>query len=204
MKKNSFVQYCRMLFLTLIFISFSGICTAPAIGYRIKMDNFRKLTEYVDRIHYESEFARFIKDLGKSESGNNWQSINRIGCFGEWQFAEKTLHYLGHKHITMRKFKKDPSIFPPNLQLKVLKSLIKVNLISLRGYEQFVGDTIRGVVITRSGMIAASHLGGARSLKLFLNSKGRINRADVLGTSIADYLRKFSYYDLDSMTGAAI
>lgn len=201
MKKNSFVQYCRMLFLTLIFISFSGICTAPAIGYRIKMDNFRKLTEYVDRIHYESEFARFIKDLGKSESGNNWQLINRIGCFGEWQFAEKTLHYLGHKHITMRKFKKDPSIFPPDLQLKVLKSLIKVNLISLSGYEQFVGDTIRGVVITRSGMIAASHLGGARSLKLFLNSKGRINRADVLGTSIADYLRKFSYYDLDSFNG---
>lgn len=204
MKKNSFIQYCRMLFLILIFVTFSGICTAPAIGYRIKMENFRKLSEYVERKHFESEFARFIKDLGKSESGNNWQSINRIGCFGEWQFAEKTLHYLGHKHITMRKFKKDPAIFPPDLQLKVLKSLIKVNLITLKDYEKFVGDTIRGVVVTRSGMIAASHLGGARSLKLFLNSKGRINRQDVLGTSIADYLRKFSYYDLDSLSGYAL
>lgn len=198
MKKKSFVQYCRISFLALVFISFSGICTAPAIGYRAKMENFRKLSEYVSREHYNSEFTRFIKDLGKSESGNNWQSVNLIGCFGEWQFAEKTLHYLGHKQITARKFKKDPSIFPPELQLQALKSLIRVNLISLKEYERFVGDTIRGVVITRSGMIAASHLGGARSLKLFLNSRGRINKADVLGTSIADYLLKFSYYDLDS------
>jgi len=193
-----------MFFLTLVFLSISGICAAPAIGYRVKMENFRRLSEYIAREHYRSEFARFIKDLGKSESGNNWQSINRIGCFGEWQFAERTLHYLGHKHITVHKFKKDPTIFPPDLQLKVLKSLIKVNLISLKGYEQFVGDTIRGVPITRSGMIAASHLGGARSLKLFLNSKGRINRADILGTSIVDYLRKFSYYDLDSFDGLSL
>lgn len=198
MKKNSFVQYCRISLLTLVFVSFSGICTAPALGYRARMDNFRKLSEYVRREHYKSEFARFIKDLGKSESGNNWQCVNLIGCFGEWQFAEKTLHYLGHKHITARKFKKDPSIFPPDLQLQALKSLIRVNLVSLKDYERFAGDTIRGVVITRSGMIAASHLGGARSLKLFLNSKGRINKADVLGTSISDYLWKFRNYDLDT------
>jgi len=204
MKKNSFVQYYRMLFLTFVFISFSGICTAPSIGYRIKMDNFKRLCEYIRGKHFESEFSRFIKDLGFSESGNNWQSINRIGCFGEYQFAEKTLHYLGHKHITVRKFKADPSIFPPDLQLKVLKSLIKVNLVYLRNYEHFVGDTIKGVVVTKSGMIAASHLGGASSLKLFLNSKGRINRQDVLGTSIADYLRKFCYYDLNSLSGYAL
>lgn len=198
MKENSFVKYCRIFFLTLFFVSFSCICSAPTIGYRIKMDNFRKLSEYVERKHYESEFSRFIKDLGRSESGNDWQSVNRIGCFGEWQFAEKTLHSLGHTNITIRKFRQDPSVFPPDLQLKVLKSLIKVNLCYLKDYEQFVGDTIRGIIITKSGMIAASHLGGARSLKLFLNSNGRINKEDVLGTSVADYLRKFSYYDLDS------
>jgi hypothetical protein len=46
-------------------------------------------------------------------------------------------------------------------------------------------------------MIAASHLGGAGSLEKFLNSNGRINKKDVLGTSIFDYLKKFSYYDLE-------
>jgi len=189
---------------TLVFVTISTVCTAPTIGYRIKMDNFRRLYEYVQRRHFESEFSKFINDLGFSESGNNWQSVNRIGCFGEWQFAEKTLHHLGHKNITVKKFKADPSIFPPELQLKVLKSLIKMNMVYLKNYDHFVGDTIRGVVITRSGMIAACHLGGPTSLKLFLNSKGRINRQDAFGTTMADYLRKFSYYDLDSYNGFAI
>jgi hypothetical protein len=52
-------------------------------------------------------------------------------------------------------------------------------------------------VITKSGMIAASHLGGAGSLQKFLDSNGRINRKDVLGTSISDYLKRFRFYDLD-------
>jgi len=204
MKRKSVVHFCRMFFVTLVFVTISTVCTAPTIGYRIKMDNFRRLYEYVQRRHFESEFSKFINDLGFSESGNNWQSVNRIGCFGEWQFAEKTLHHLGHKNITVKKFKADPSIFPPELQLKVLKSLIKMNMVYLKNYDHFVGDTIRGVVITRSGMIAACHLGGPTSLKLFLNSKGRINRQDAFGTTMADYLRKFSYYDLDSYNGFAI
>jgi hypothetical protein len=63
-------------------------------------------------------------------------------------------------------------------------------------YEHFIGDSINGVVITKSGMIAASHLGGAGSLEKFLNSNGKINNKDVLGTSIYDYLKKFRSYDL--------
>jgi hypothetical protein len=64
-------------------------------------------------------------------------------------------------------------------------------------YEHFIGDSINGVVITKSGMIAASHLGGAGSLQKFLDSNGRINRKDVLGTSISGYLKRFRFYDLD-------
>ena len=64
-------------------------------------------------------------------------------------------------------------------------------------YEHFIGDTIKGVIITKSGMIAASHLGGAGSLQKFLNSNGMVNKRDILGTSIYDYLKKFSSYDLE-------
>ena len=76
-------------------------------------------------------------------------------------------------------------------------ALIKVNLSFLMDYEHFIGDSIKGIVITKSGMIAASHLGGTASLKKFLNSNGRINKKDVLGTSIYDYMKKFCYYDLE-------
>ena len=83
------------------------------------------------------------------------------------------------------------------MQRAALKNLIKVNLIYLKDYEHFIGDTIKGILITKSGLIAASHLGGAGSLKKFLNSNGRVNKKDILGTSIYDYLRKFNDYDLE-------
>ena len=187
----------RKVLLTTLFILVSHICSAPTIDFRLKMLKFRLLSEYADRKYHELEFSRFINDLGHRESLNNWLSINRIGCFGEWQFSESTLRYLGYKKITLKRFKANPDIFPRELQLKALKNLIKVNLRFLADYQHFIGDSIKGVEITKSGMIAASHLGGAGSLRKFLNSSGRINKKDVLGTSIYDYLKKFSYYDLE-------
>jgi hypothetical protein len=187
----------RKVILTLIFILLTHICSAPNIGFRLEMLRFRSILESVRQKHHESELSRFIRDLGYKESGNNWQSINLIGCFGEWQFEESTLKYLGFRAITLRKFKANPEIFPRELQLKALKTLIRVNLLHLSDYEHFIGDSINGIVITKSGMIAASHLGGAGSVQKFLNSNGRMNSKDVLGTSIYDYLKKFRHYDLE-------
>jgi hypothetical protein len=193
----SFVRIVRMLVLTFLFIFISDVCIAPTIGIHLKVVKFREISDYAEKRFHESEFTRFIDDLGYSESKNNWRCVNRIGCFGEWQFAQSTLHFLGYKKITLRKFKADPGIFPREMQRKALESLIKVNMSILRDYEHFLGDTINGAVITKSGMMAASHLGGARGLKLFLNSNGRINRKDVLGTSMRHYLNRFSNYDLE-------
>jgi hypothetical protein len=66
----------------------------------------------------------------------------------------------------------------------------------LKDYEHYIGKTVGGVEVTKSGLIAASHLGGARSVKLFLKSDGRIDKKDVLGTSVCNYMRKFKDYDL--------
>ena len=197
MGKNAFSVNVKIVFLTYIFISISRIVTAPGIDFHLKAKILIAGTEYVDMRYHEAEFSRFIKDLGRRESGNNWLCINIIGCFGEWQFAESTVQYLGFKNVTLKKFKKNPDIFPPELQRKVLESLIKVNLVLLKDYEHYIGDTIDGVKITKSGLIAASHLGGAQSVKLFLASKGRIDKEDVLGTPVFDYIRRFHDYDLN-------
>jgi hypothetical protein len=186
----------RKVILTLLLVLIFQICSAPVMDFRLKMIRFSSATEYVEAKYHESEFTRFINDLGRRESGNNWLSINRIGCFGEWQFAESTLRYLGYRTITLKKFKAHPEIFPRELQMKALKTLIEVNLIYLAKYEQFIGVSIKNIVITKSGMIAASHLGGAGSLVKFLDSNGKINKKDVFGTSIYDYLKKFGHYDL--------
>ncbi len=187
----------KKVILLVVVLSMFQVCTAPNLDLRLRMARYRTATEYTARKYHESEFERFINDLGYRESGNNWLSINSIGCFGEWQFSESTLRYLGYKKITLRKFRANPEIFPRKLQEKVLRALIRVNRVLLSDYEHYIGDTIQGVRITRSGMIAASHLGGAGSLKKFLDSGGKINRKDVLGTSIYDYLRIFNNYDLE-------
>jgi hypothetical protein len=197
MGKRKFSAYMKILFLTLFFMCLGHGASAPTKDYPLRRLMIKNATAFAEARHHESEFRRFINDLGYRESGNNWLCVNCIGCFGEWQFAESTVHYLGYKNVTLRKFKKDPEVFPPELQRKVLESLIKVNLVLLRDYEDYIGDTIMGVKITKSGMIAASHLGGAQSVRLFLASDGRIDREDVLGTSVRDYMKRFSFYDID-------
>lgn len=187
----------KKISLTIIFLFVSVICTAPELDFRLKLDKFNIISAELESKYYESEFTRFINDLGYRESGNNWVSVNRIGCFGEWQFAESTLRYLGFRKITLKRFRKDPFIFPRELQAEALMALIRVNLIYLKDYEHFKGSKVKGILITKSGMIAASHLGGAGSLKKFLDSGGRVNKKDLFGTSIADYLKRFSSYDLN-------
>ncbi len=182
--------------MTLLFFFVYFICSAPVIDFSVYMNKIRLITEEVDRKFHEAELSRFINDLGHKESGNNWLCVNSIGCFGEWQFAESTLNFLGYRKITLRKFKKDPDIFPRELQVKALMALIRVNLAYLSDYEHYIGESIKGTIITKSGMIAASHLGGAGSLMKFLDSNGKVNKKDLFGTSIHDYLKKFSYYDL--------
>jgi hypothetical protein len=187
----------KKIFLALIFLFVSVICSAPVIDFRLKLNQFNLISAEVEKKYHESEFTRFINDLGYRESKNNWVSVNRIGCFGEWQFAESTLKYLGFRKITLKKFRKNPFIFPRELQAEALKGLIRVNLIYLKDFEHYKGNSIKGIIITKSGMIAASHLGGAGSLMKFLNSGGKVNKKDLFGTSISDYLKTFSSYDID-------
>lgn len=56
--------------------------------------------------------------------------------------------------------------------------------------DKYVGKTIGGVKITLSGMYAMAHLGGISGLKRFLESNGKSNPKDLLGTSLALYAQK--------------
>jgi len=197
MRKKRFSAYMKILFLTLFFMCLVQLVSAPTKDFTLRTLMIRNAMKYLENRHHELEFLRFINDLGRRESGNNWQCVNIIGCFGEWQFAESTVQFLGFKNVTLKKFKANPYIFPRELQWKVLESLIKVNLVLMKDYEHFIGDTIKGVPITKSGMIAAAHLGGARSVKLFLTSDGRLDKEDVLGTAVSNYMKRFSFYDIN-------
>lgn len=196
MSKRKFSANMKILYLTLFFMCLASGASAPTKGYALRRMMIVDATLMWEKKYRASEFERFIDDLGKRESGNNWLSVNCIGCFGEWQFKESTVQYLGFKQVTLKKFKKNPEIFPPALQRSALESLIKVNMALLKDYERYIGKTINGVTVTKSGMIAAAHLGGAKSVRLFLKSGGRLDKKDTLGTAISNYMRKFSFYDI--------
>lgn len=53
-----------------------------------------------------------------------------------------------------------------------------------------VGKVINGVPVTLSGLVAVGHLGGTPGMKKFVQTNGKYNPKDQLGTSLTDYLRK--------------
>ena len=61
--------------------------------------------------------------------------------------------------------------------------------------KKYEGKYLHGIYITESGVLAASHLGGAGNVKKWFR-KGEVFR-DAIGTSITSYMKQFSGYNLD-------
>jgi len=186
----------KKLLIIIFLMSIFHICCAPGNSIEQKREQTKGALRLYHTYEYENQLELFINYLGYKESRNDWTIINTINCFGEWQFAHSTLEYLGYGYITPESFKRDPLIFPRELQLKVLKILIEVNELSIEQYEDVVGDTINGIPITKSGLLAAAHLGGVGGIKLFIVSNGNIDKEDAYGTKISDYIKEFCVYDL--------
>jgi len=148
--------------------------------------------------HYESQKEKLIEHLSHKESNHNWKAINTIGCMGEWQFTVGTLRSLGYKNITPGAFKENPNIFSPEIQKNALVKLMDSNLKGIKSYMGYVGKVINGVKITKSGLIAAMHLGGQGSVRAYLRTNGNIDKHDAYGTKISDYIREFSMHNLSN------
>lgn len=185
----------RIILLMLTMLIYT-ICTAPTLTKEIREEQKELAIVRIEEWRVERVFIKFSDHLGHKESNNNWIIINEIGCFGEWQFKESTLHYLGYTDITLKEFRTNPSIFPKEIQRQALRILMKVNWTLLHDYQNYVGEVVDSVLITKSGMLAAAHLGGTGSVKLFLLSNGRINKEDMNRTTIKKYLKEFQGYDL--------
>lgn len=151
--------------------------------------------EAIKVFQQKQEFIRWADSLGYVETRNNWQKVNVIGCFGEWQFKESTLRGLGYT-ITLQKFKKDPNTFPRELQLEALIKYTEYNSSLVDKYSSLINTEVGGILITKSGILAAAHLAGKKGVERFLDSGGKINKRDLFKTSVATYLKRFQEYNL--------
>lgn len=131
----------------------------------------------------------FLSKIGKFESGNDYKKVNRLGYLGRYQFGNQAL-----KQVNIQATKKE-FLNNPDLQELAMHRLMQHNDSTLdRFIQKYEGKTLHGVKVTRSGIIAAAHLGGASTVKKWF--KNGTDFRDANGTSIIKYMNIFGGYSL--------
>ncbi|MDO1511277.1 hypothetical protein Q2T41_01190 [Maribacter confluentis] len=137
-----------------------------------------------------SQFIGFKEALAFKESQGNYFVTNTYGYLGKYQFGLGTLALVGI-------YDGNHFLRNPELQERAFYVNISRNKWILRkDIKRFVGMKMRGIEITESGILAAAHLAGPGNVKIFLRSQGRMDIKDGYGTSISNYMKKFSGYDI--------
>lgn len=146
----------------------------------------------------KNEIDSFLKAMADKESTSNPKSINSRGYIGKYQFGSMALKDLGiYDEINHLKFKRNPDIFPEEEQDKAMINLLKINKRYLGNYlTKYIGKTIGGVKLTKSGLLAGSHLVGARDVKRFLDSNGKYIPKDGNHVPVTEYIKKFGGYNI--------
>lgn len=141
-----------------------------------------------------TSFIGFREALAFKESQGNYFTTNTFGYLGKYQFGIGTLQLMGVYNAT--RFLNDPV-----LQEEVFHTNVSRNKWILRkDIARFQGKWVGGIQVTESGILAAAHLAGAGNVKKYLRSYGTLDFEDSYGTSIANYMRKFSGYDVSHVS----
>jgi len=133
---------------------------------------------------------KFLDEVGFRESSNNYKAVNQFGYLGKYQFGRKTLNAIGFKDISNYEFLSNPEI-----QEEAMLVLLQKNKHTLRReIKKYVGETVNGIYITESGILAAAHLGGAGNVRKFFKKGHEFE--DGNGTKMTSYMIRFADYNL--------
>lgn len=150
-----------------------------------------KPTDYINlNIPFIGKFFIGYKEaIAFKESQGKYKKINSLGYLGKYQFGVSTLKTIGiHDSLAF--------LNSPKMQEKAFVALLSRNKWELQDYiTAFDGKIVDGVKITESGILAAAHLGGAGSVKRFLNTDGKRKCKDNFGTSVRSYMRDFGGFE---------
>jgi hypothetical protein len=138
-------------------------------------------------------FIGFKEAVAFKESQGKYNLVNSLGYMGKYQFGTSALRFIGINNNA--EFLRNPA-----LQEKAFIALLKINKSKLKDViEEYRGKTIDGVRITESGILAAAHLGGAGSVRRYLESNGRKKCKDGYGTTVKSYLKQFGGYETQNI-----
>ena len=149
----------------------------------------KQAEELIIKQYHQQELENFLDAIGFRESSNDYTVTNKWGYMGKYQFGRSTLKGLGYK-VTKKEFLNNPQ-----LQEEAMMALLLHNKEKLQKYiDVFDGQTINGMYISESGILAAAHLGGQGSVKRYFKN-GKVFK-DGFGTKITSYMAQFSGYDI--------
>ncbi|MEW4924185.1 peptidoglycan-binding protein LysM [Algibacter sp. 2305UL17-15] len=206
MVKN--IAKCLGLTLTICVLVYASLSSNEAVdlskystnglvlNYTVRQDAIHTGKVKASKEGYESfspylgkSFVGFKEALAFKESGGDYFTVNTYGYLGKYQFGKGTLSLIGVKNV--EKFLNNPKL----QEQAFIANAQRNKWILRRDINNFVGKRVNGVVITESGILAAAHLAGPGSVKKYLRSYGLDNFADGYGTTIANYMKRFSGYD---------
>ncbi len=156
-------------------------------------------------------YQDFFAAIRARESSDDYGAVNSFGYLGAYQFGEAALVDLG---IAVRDANPFNNVFSGGFtgkfgvdsKAEFMSShaaqdsaasewwLLMWNRVRHSDLEMYDQQTLNGVKLTKSGMIAASHLLGTGALIDFITSGGTDVGADGYGTKITDYLKLFAGY----------
>lgn len=157
-------------------------------------------------------YDTFFAAIRARESSGNYAAVNTFGYLGAYQFGEAALVDLGLAVRDANPFNNDYSRgftgkFGIGTKAEFLASetaqdqaaaewwTLLWNRIRFNDIEFYDQQTLNGVKLTKTGMIAASHLLGTGALIDFIESGGTDVGGDAFGTRITEYLKLFAGYE---------
>lgn len=152
----------------------------------------------VDSIQLDSpllqrDFFGFKEAVGHSESRGIYTLVNKFGFMGKYQFGKSALASIGIYDTT-------GFIDDPEFQEEAFYAFTARNKFYMRDMiEQYEGKIVGGILITESGILAATHLAGPGGVRRFLQSNGAQSKSDAFGTQVQHYMKEFAGYDLSAV-----
>lgn len=154
------------------------------------------------------DYQDFLDDLGARESSDRYDAQNRFGYLGRYQMGKLALIEAGFLDSegnwtdlanSYGIYSESDFLESADGQDAAMKAchLKLCEYIRIYGLDAYVDTVYCGVRVTPSGLLAACHLVGAKSMKDALESGGMVY--DGNHVSAAEYMKTFAGYDISDV-----
>lgn len=164
-------------------------------------------------IDQQGGYDDFLAALRYKESRGDYQAVNTLNFLGAYQFGEAALVDLGfvrpdrdiydndfsggftgkHGIRSVRDFLSNPAV-----QDAAAREWMRImwRYIEAEGLRQYAWRDVGGVVLSPSGMLAATHLLGSGGLRDYIRSNGRADIRDPYGMPLRTYITDLGGFEI--------